>query len=170
MCMVFEVLGHNLLKPIIQTNYRGLPIPAVKWITKQVSRARVLMCIGLHREQPSMQPLKPGLSRPQLNSWNSCSSKWIVLWILCRHSKQEWSQPLYPNQGRRETDKAPTVLHQEQLFILSITVVLAMLPSDGQHHTCMQREYPHFCESTGLGFSMLSFSHEIELIAALDCW
>lgn len=37
MCMVFEVLGHNLLKPIIQTNYKGLPIPAVKWITKQVS-------------------------------------------------------------------------------------------------------------------------------------
>jgi hypothetical protein len=37
MCMVFEVLGHNLLKPIIQSNYRGLPIPAVKWITKQVS-------------------------------------------------------------------------------------------------------------------------------------
>lgn len=37
MCMVFEVLGHNLLKPIIQTNYRGLSIPAVKWITKQVS-------------------------------------------------------------------------------------------------------------------------------------
>ena len=37
MCMVFEVLGHNLLKPIIQSNYKGLPIPAVKWITKQVS-------------------------------------------------------------------------------------------------------------------------------------
>ena len=36
MCMVFEVLGHNLLKPIMRTNYKGLPIPAVKWITKQV--------------------------------------------------------------------------------------------------------------------------------------
>ena len=37
MCMVFEVLGHNLLKPIIHSDYRGLPIHAVKWITKQVS-------------------------------------------------------------------------------------------------------------------------------------
>lgn len=36
MCMVFEVLGHNLLKPIIQSNYRGLPLPAVKWIIRQV--------------------------------------------------------------------------------------------------------------------------------------
>lgn len=36
MCMVFEVLGHNLLRPIIQTNYRGLPLPAVKSIMHQV--------------------------------------------------------------------------------------------------------------------------------------
>ena len=36
MCMVFEVLGHNLLKPIIQTNYKGLSLPAVKSITRQV--------------------------------------------------------------------------------------------------------------------------------------
>ena len=36
MCMVFEVLGHNLLKPIIQSNYRGLPLMAVKWIIRQV--------------------------------------------------------------------------------------------------------------------------------------
>ena len=36
MCMVFEVLGHNLLKPIIQTNYKGLSLPAVKCITRQV--------------------------------------------------------------------------------------------------------------------------------------
>ena len=26
MCMMFEVLGHNLLKPIIQTNYKGLSV------------------------------------------------------------------------------------------------------------------------------------------------
>ncbi|CAF1416847.1 unnamed protein product [Adineta steineri] len=35
-CMVFEVLGHNLLKLIIRSNYRGIPIPNVKSITKQV--------------------------------------------------------------------------------------------------------------------------------------
>jgi len=34
--MVFEVLGHNLLKLIIRSNYRGIPIPNVKIITKQV--------------------------------------------------------------------------------------------------------------------------------------
>ena len=36
MCMVFEVLGQNLLKPIIKSNYRGLPLFAVQWITRQV--------------------------------------------------------------------------------------------------------------------------------------
>ncbi|CAF0937914.1 unnamed protein product [Adineta ricciae] len=35
-CMVFEVLGHNLLKLIIRSNYRGIPIPNVKLIIKQV--------------------------------------------------------------------------------------------------------------------------------------
>ncbi|UJR21903.1 hypothetical protein I4U23_024974 [Adineta vaga] len=35
-CMVFEVLGHNLLKLIIRSNYRGIPIQNVKLITKQV--------------------------------------------------------------------------------------------------------------------------------------
>lgn len=36
MCMVFEVLGHNLLKLIIKSNYHGIPIQNVKSIIKQV--------------------------------------------------------------------------------------------------------------------------------------
>lgn len=35
-CMVFEVLGHNLLKLILKSNYRGIPIPNVKSIIRQV--------------------------------------------------------------------------------------------------------------------------------------
>uniref|UniRef100_A0A3B5RA13 non-specific serine/threonine protein kinase n=1 Tax=Xiphophorus maculatus TaxID=8083 RepID=A0A3B5RA13_XIPMA len=35
-CMVFEVLGHHLLKWIIKSNYQGLPLPCVKSIIKQV--------------------------------------------------------------------------------------------------------------------------------------
>ncbi|EFN88905.1 SRSF protein kinase 3 isoform X2 [Harpegnathos saltator] len=35
-CMVFEVLGHNLLKLIIKSNYRGIPRNNVKRIIKQV--------------------------------------------------------------------------------------------------------------------------------------
>ncbi|RWS31943.1 SRSF protein kinase 2-like protein, partial [Leptotrombidium deliense] len=35
-CMVFEVLGHNLLKLIIRSNYEGIPIKNVKTIIKQV--------------------------------------------------------------------------------------------------------------------------------------
>jgi serine/threonine protein kinase len=35
-CMVFEVLGHNLLKLIIRSNYHGIPILNVKTIIKQV--------------------------------------------------------------------------------------------------------------------------------------
>jgi len=34
--MVLEVLGSNLLKPIIQSNYRGLAPDVVKWIIYQV--------------------------------------------------------------------------------------------------------------------------------------
>lgn len=35
-CMVFEVLGHHLLKWIIKSNYQGMPVPCVKSIIKQV--------------------------------------------------------------------------------------------------------------------------------------
>ncbi|XP_018413767.1 PREDICTED: SRSF protein kinase 1-like isoform X2 [Nanorana parkeri] len=35
-CMVFEVLGHHLLKWIIKSNYQGLPLPSVKSIIQQV--------------------------------------------------------------------------------------------------------------------------------------
>lgn len=35
-CMVFEVLGHNLLKLIIRSNYQGIPIENVKCIIRQV--------------------------------------------------------------------------------------------------------------------------------------
>ncbi|XP_074600425.1 SR splicing factor protein kinase isoform X2 [Brevipalpus obovatus] len=35
-CMVFEVLGHNLLKLIIRSNYEGIPLQNVKSIIKQV--------------------------------------------------------------------------------------------------------------------------------------
>ena len=36
-CMVFEVLGHNLLKFIIRSNYQGIPLENVKIIIRQVS-------------------------------------------------------------------------------------------------------------------------------------
>nr|XP_018915657.1 PREDICTED: SRSF protein kinase 3-like [Bemisia tabaci] len=36
MCMVFEVLGHNLLKLIIKSNYNGIPLQNVKCIIRQV--------------------------------------------------------------------------------------------------------------------------------------
>uniref|UniRef100_A0A3P8ULC0 non-specific serine/threonine protein kinase n=1 Tax=Cynoglossus semilaevis TaxID=244447 RepID=A0A3P8ULC0_CYNSE len=35
-CMVFEVLGHHLLKWIIKSNYQGLPLACVKSIIRQV--------------------------------------------------------------------------------------------------------------------------------------
>lgn len=45
-CMVFEVLGENLLGLIKRWNHRGIPIPLVKQITKQV----LLGLDYLHRE------------------------------------------------------------------------------------------------------------------------
>lgn len=38
-CMVFEVLGNNLLKLIIRSNYQGIPVRNVKTIIKQVLQA-----------------------------------------------------------------------------------------------------------------------------------
>nr|XP_045622572.1 SRSF protein kinase 1-like isoform X3 [Procambarus clarkii] len=38
-CMVFEVLGHNLLKFIIRSNYQGIPLANVKNIIRQVLEA-----------------------------------------------------------------------------------------------------------------------------------
>ncbi|XP_064604565.1 SRSF protein kinase 3-like isoform X2 [Liolophura sinensis] len=38
-CMVFEVLGHNLLKFIIRSNYQGIPMKTVKSIIRQVLEA-----------------------------------------------------------------------------------------------------------------------------------
>lgn len=38
-CMVLEVLGHQLLKWIIKSNYQGLPVPCVKSIVRQVGAA-----------------------------------------------------------------------------------------------------------------------------------
>lgn len=35
-CMVFEVLGDNLLSLIKQYDYKGIPIPIVKRLTRQV--------------------------------------------------------------------------------------------------------------------------------------
>lgn len=45
-CMVFEVLGENLLGLIKRWNHRGIPMPLVKQITKQV----LLGLDYLHRE------------------------------------------------------------------------------------------------------------------------
>lgn len=39
-CMVFEVLGHHLLKWIIKSNYQGLPLRCVKSIIRQVRLMR----------------------------------------------------------------------------------------------------------------------------------
>ena len=41
-CMVFEVLGHNLLKFIIRSNYQGIPLYNVKLIMKQVRIPKTL--------------------------------------------------------------------------------------------------------------------------------
>lgn len=43
-CMVFEVLGHNLLKFIIRSNYQGIPLANVKNITRQVSNYKLFLC------------------------------------------------------------------------------------------------------------------------------
>ena len=41
--MVFEVLGHNLLKLIIKSSYKGIPLVQVKSIIKQVSLKYIVL-------------------------------------------------------------------------------------------------------------------------------
>ena len=42
-CMVFEVLGHNLLKFITRSNYRGIPLDNVRIILKQARMKTVIL-------------------------------------------------------------------------------------------------------------------------------
>ncbi|KAJ7395684.1 hypothetical protein BTVI_152375 [Pitangus sulphuratus] len=49
-CMVFEVLGHHLLKWIIKSNYQGLPIRCVKSIIRQVVDK------GIKQDWPNTEP------------------------------------------------------------------------------------------------------------------
>jgi hypothetical protein len=46
--MVFEVLGNNLLKLIIRSNYQGIPVRNVKTIIKQVSQIIIFIQISFN--------------------------------------------------------------------------------------------------------------------------
>jgi len=48
-CMVFEVLGCNLLKLITKSNYRGIPLMNVKKIIKQVFQFILVSGVMLQR-------------------------------------------------------------------------------------------------------------------------
>lgn len=49
-CMVFEVLGSNLLKLIIRSNYQGIPLQNVKTIIRQVGT----IIHRVHTQPPSL--------------------------------------------------------------------------------------------------------------------
>lgn len=64
-CMVFEVLGHNLLKLIIKSNYRGIPRNNVRRIIRQVlegldylhnkCKFKIILCILQQLRKPTFQ-------------------------------------------------------------------------------------------------------------------
>jgi len=49
--MVFEVLGHNLLKLIIRSNYQGIPMRSVKAIIRQVSLNEYMSVVVMFRHE-----------------------------------------------------------------------------------------------------------------------
>ena len=60
--MVFEVLGENLLQLIMKYDYKGIPIPVVKNITRQI-----LVCVHLPTERQRSQ------------GWNSVKHKYCTM-------------------------------------------------------------------------------------------
>lgn len=89
-CMVFEVLGENLLGLIKRWNHRGIPMPIVKQITKQV----LLGLDYLHREC--------GIIHTDLKPENVLIEIGDVEQIVKAHVKEEAKQEKEDNRnGRR---------------------------------------------------------------------
>ena len=84
-CMVFEVLGHNLLKFIIRSNYQGIPLYNVKRIMKQVRKWRFYACIFLKL-----------ISTFHLSKINLCSSylRYLKVYTTCTPNAKLFTQIL----------------------------------------------------------------------------
>ena len=70
-CMVFEVLGYNLLKLIIRSNYQGIPIHNVKLIIRQVGQL-------LQERQAHHQ----GNESVVTEITSSSSDRWVVTGVI----------------------------------------------------------------------------------------
>ena len=96
MCMVFSMLGCNLLSVIKAYNYRGIPIPAVKKMVKGISKGLDFLhrkCLIIHTD---LKPENVLLQFPgQINSENDDFSQ-------SQQQQLENKQPL-------EDDKAVTI-------------------------------------------------------------
>lgn len=83
-CMVFEVLGDNLLHLIKRYNYKGIPIPIVRNLTKQ-------MLIGLdylHRWVGGLE----SMSSREATAWHHTWHLWCML--ISMHGPFAQMQPL----------------------------------------------------------------------------
>ena len=69
--MVFEVLGHNLLKFIIRNNYQGMPLQNVKVMMKQVLE-------GLHYLHTKCQIIHTDIKPENVSCFNDQVIKFEV--------------------------------------------------------------------------------------------
>ncbi|XP_046882573.1 SRSF protein kinase 2-like [Hypomesus transpacificus] len=114
-CMVLEVLGHQLLKWIIKSNYTGLPLPCVKSILKQVLQGLDYMhtkCKIIHTD------IKPENILLRMDE--------IYMQEVAANTKL-WQRPVSPTRTSSLVNNSPKEKQSMSNWLGKLTVVVQTL-------------------------------------------
>jgi len=112
-CMIFEVLGSNLLDLIKLYNYQGIPLPLVKSISKQVLIGLDYLhtrCEMIHTD------LKPEnvLLDHSIKKYIGNQAGWESLWLTENAEASPLPQPPTPENGKSNGKANPQVVNYKQ--------------------------------------------------------